>query len=218
MALCLIAAVLPGREPRYEGLTMGQWLGRLNPQGDEARQLRTNSPALVAKHYRQADEALLVLGTNNLPLLLERLRYDHQKDFFWKAFNCLPEKLRNNRPRVLAFLRRRSNRAHEANRILQRLGTNAAPAIPALARMADESYDYPCIRALAVLCYLGDEGLTVVAAKTVHTNRGIGEAAVGSLLSHTGSKVARSGLTNALRSPNPEVQRMAWHWLTNRYR
>ncbi len=190
LAVCVLTALLGHREPTYNGLTMSQWL--------------------IAPDYAQRKEALLILGTNNLPLLAKRVGYDPQTDLLYRIFERLPSKLQySDRVRGLAY--RRRHLADEAATVLRTLGPKAAPAIPQLAPVVNRG-PYPAELAMTTLCFLGDEGLAVIAAQASHTNKDMRLFAVVLLGGHISSKVARLALTNALTDPDSQIRMMATNY------
>lgn len=168
---------------------------------------------LRSRDYAKADEALLILGTNNLPLLVSRLHYDRQKDFFRRAVDTLHSKLRHASFYGLAS--RRANRSWEATRVFFRLGTNAAPAIPRLAALVQRGGDPGAQNALNILADLGDDGLTVVASTARSANAALRRPALGFLLRHAESPVAFPAITNALTDPDLIIRAMAQNYFTN---
>lgn len=195
LTICfLTAALLANREPTYQGLTISQWLS--------------------SRDSTQKDEALLILGTNNLPLLARRLAYDRENDLLRSTVDRLPTKIRDCAP-LATLASRRTVLAHEAADLLRKLRTNAVPAIPQLAAIAHRE-GYRADTALSVLSFLGDEGLAIVASEGTHTDAKARYYVVVLLSQHTESRVARSALTNALADPDPTVRKAAWHSITNR--
>ncbi len=199
LLVCSLIAASSPREPRYQALTMGQWLKRR----DDA----------------QAHQALLILGTNNLPLLVRRIQYDGEKDILCRAFNKLPYRLKITAcARWVENLRaRRTHRSWEATQVLFTIGTNAAAEIPKLAAIA-ENGGSPAYNALDVLERLGAEGLAVVASTTHATNAVLRQYAVAMLITHPESTVACAAVTNALTDPNPNIRHLAQFYITNRTR
>jgi hypothetical protein len=192
---CLLAAVLRAPpEPTYKGFTM--------------RQCLTNGSV-------EAYEALLVLGTNNLPLLTKRVGYDPRKDIRFLLFQNLYRLTRS--ARLYEFGISGTSLAEDAHGVFYRLGPKAAPAIPQLAAIAEHGGDHPSKRAMSILLSLGDEGVAVVASRAAHGNAQTRLYAVNLLSSHTESAIARSALTNALKDPDPKVQLAAMRpWLNPR--
>jgi hypothetical protein len=191
MIALLVAALVP-REPSYEGRTMGEWLG--------------------TQDRAKANEALVILATNNFPLLVRRLGYNRQEDYLLRAMAILPVRLggRITSQRVL----RRLNVASQAASVLDRIGTNSAPILPQLAEVAAGGETLLWWRVLPVLSKLGDDGL-VVLASIASTNRDKAGRALALLGDHPESKVGRQALTNLLHNPDPEVRGLAYARVTN---
>jgi len=195
LAVCflVVAALRSAPEPTYKGLTMGQWLN---------------------SHAVNAHEALLVLGTNNLPLLVNRIAYDPEHDTLAALFFRL-HRLTGS-ARMYAIASRRLVLADDAHGVFYRLGPKAAPAIPQLARIVEHGGGDPSSRALSILAHLGDEGLAIVASKAAHPDSQVRLYVVVLLGFHTESSVARFALTNALNDPDFQVRQIAWASITNR--
>ncbi len=193
MLVCVLTILtVANREPRYQGLTMGQW-------------------ASQDYHDPEAHEALLNLGTNNLDLLVKRLSYDSQKDLLWRAAIKLPPRWQNKFQR---YRSRRTVAVFEAMRVFERLGTNATPAIPKLQRLVKGGGE-PAGNALQALSYLGGEGLAIVASEATQSNETVRVYVVTILALHPQSRVARMALTNAIDDPVPRVRKLAWFGITN---
>jgi hypothetical protein len=191
----LLIAALPAREPTYQGLTMGQWLQR---------------------HNANAEDALVILGTNNLPLLLNRVAYDPDKDLVSGLLFRLYRLTRS--PRIRDLATHRVSLAEEAHGVFYRLGSRAAPAIPQLARIAEHGGTHASFRAMNMLLHLGDEGVAVVASRAANGRAETRLYAVQLLTSHSQSTVARSALTNALSDPDFRVRNTALHAFTSEWR
>ncbi|HEY5911911.1 MAG TPA: hypothetical protein VJA21_15015 [Verrucomicrobiae bacterium] len=156
MALCFLLGSWRDREPTYKGLTMGQWLRK----GD----------------LPEATEALLILGTNNLPLLIQRLEFASEGDLMMRALNRLPSKvsyssfMNNFTQGHRSHLFRQEQLSRDAYAILIKLGTNAAPAIPQLVNIAQRRKLPASGRARAVLPSLGKDGQAAAASMARSTN------------------------------------------------
>ena len=194
LTVLVIAALLP-REPMYQGLTMGQWLDH-----NDAR----------------AREALLILGTNNLQLLVKRIDYDHKKDFVGRTVEWLPLRLANI-PFVARVGSHRERQCVEAARVLLRIGTNAAPAIPSLAAIVQHGSFDSAHHALIALTYLGEAGMAVIASTALSTNAQLRHQAVFLLVNYPRSTVARPVITNALNDPDPDIRSLARFDVTNQF-
>lgn len=165
----------------------------------------------------EVNEALLILGTNNLPLLVKRVDYDPQNDFISRALDRLPSRFRNTLF-VDRLATRRAILCVQAGRVFLRIGTNAAPAIPDLAAIAQRGEFAPACHALVALATIGAEGLAGVASTARSTNALLRQFTVNLLYGHPESTVARSALTNALTDPDPTTRGMAQFCVTNLYR
>ncbi len=194
LAVYLLTALHRHREPTYNGLTMSQWLRSLD--------------------YAQQKEALLILGTSNLPLLVKLLTYDREKDLVYRVIECLPDRIRYS-PRIYGIASQRSHLADEALTVFRTLGARASPVIPQLAAAVNQG-GYPSERALTTLSLLGDEGLAIVATQAAHSNTEMRLFAVGLLGEHIESPISRLALTNALNDPDRQVHQTAWYLITNR--
>ncbi len=191
----LIGILLADREPRYKGLTMGQWLDR-------------------RLYDARAMEALSALGTNNLPLLVKRINYEPQKDPY-PSFFFLVYKLSRSRW-VYDIASRRNRQANDAIGVFYSLGPKAAPAVPHLAKIVEGGPAGPRSTALLVLSSVGDKGLAVVASQaSTNTALEIRLEAVRLLDQHTDSRVAFLGLTNALSDLDARVRLAASEGISN---
>jgi hypothetical protein len=162
---------------------------------------------------RQVEEALVALGTNNLPLLVKRVAYDPGKDILYRSLFPLSRLTRSRHMRDIA--RRRLDLADDAHAEFYWLGPKAAPAIPHLARIAEHGGEHPSRRAMAILMSLGDEGVAIVASRAAHGDVETRRYAVG-LLSQGESRVAYSAMANALSDPDPFVRSLASNFTYHR--
>lgn len=142
LAVVLLAVVLLGAliafsrpkrlppEPSYAGRTLSQWL-ELNPNAI------TGNP-----RSREAREAILKMGTNALPCLLSWLSADPDhnpaKQVANSALNGLPEAVTPRKAREWAESDWVAVHLEMAPLAFAVLGSNAAPAIPALERLASD--------------------------------------------------------------------------------
>jgi len=187
IAIALLFTALLPREPKYQGLTMSQWLASLD-----------SIPA---------NEALLILGTNNLPLLLRRVGYDPDTDVLSRLLLRLSRLTGSSRMREIA--NRRTGLADEARMVIQSLGPKATLAIPQLERILQHGGPSATPRALRILASLGDDGLAVVAGTTTCTNAATRGFAAHLLALHPESTTTRSALTNLLNDPDPYIRGVA---------
>ncbi len=134
LAAILVLLLWPGEpEPRYQGRTLSEWLGRYRQGGNQRP---------------EAFEALRNMGTNALPTLLRWISYDPAQ--FRETVVTLARKL----PGSLG-LSAPERRAADAERAFGILGREALPAAPELARLAETSRGrrrpVTCVRALGSL-------------------------------------------------------------------
>jgi len=130
-------------EPQFRGVGLSKWLRIWTLQGGS-----TDSDL--------AQQAILSIGTNGLPYLLR-----------WMTYETPPwcRMLADSGPfRLRFFLLSRQYRANDTARGFFVLGTNAAPAIPALAVLARSTNAQVANRAIFALCGIGDVTLPVVSA------------------------------------------------------
>jgi hypothetical protein len=118
-------------------------------------------------------EALIILGTNNLPLLIMRIGY--QSDRILSYYRQLPPWLTHEA--VTRSLLRRSAKkaaaAEEAKRVLEVVGPRAAVAIPQLIKLARETPEVGD-RVVWVLHWMGEPGERALISLTEHTNQNLG--------------------------------------------
>jgi HEAT repeat protein len=134
IALCLLAAIgglawilWRPREPVYQGKRLSHWLEHYDG----------NFSTITEQSWmRQADEAIRQIGTNAIPILLERIA---EKDSALKKKLLLwsPMKLQQALGVVPARMRNSEGRCG-----FEALGTNARCAVPALIRIYDTTYTW----------------------------------------------------------------------------
>lgn len=127
IAVAVALAVWP-HEPAYKGLTIHEWLQR-------------------SLQDKQSHEALVVLGTNNLPLLLKRIAYDPRKDKLITLYRYLPRRVGRS-DFILSCMARGPTSASDAQRVLCMLGPVAATALPELVKIAHNGGHDAAIRVL----------------------------------------------------------------------
>jgi hypothetical protein len=154
--------------------------------------------------------ALLTLGTNNLSLLVQRIAYDPAKDRAFAFYHKLPTQLSRIRW-VYELAYRKNVLASDAEKVLQVLGPNAAPALPQLAQVANSSGlgHYPAARALTVFDSAGEQGTAAIISLIWQTNQSLAIQALLHLPGHMNSPAARQALTNALSHPDPKIRKQA---------
>jgi hypothetical protein len=178
MVICLAAATaFCFREPTYKGWTMHEWL-----------QLPDNE-----RQY----ESLIILGTNNLSLLIRQIGYDPQSDRILSHYRQLPPWLKHEAV-TQRLLKRSANKtaaADEAKRVLEVVGPRAAAAIPQLIKLAREKRPEVGERVVIVLDWMGEPGVQPLISLTDHTNQGLASQAMVRLNGHRNSPLLQS-ITN----------------------
>jgi hypothetical protein len=207
LAIALAFWLTTEREPLYEGKDLSHWARRWS-------ECYRGSPALP-----HVQAALVALGTNRLDLLVCRVSYDPQHDTLIKAFNLFPSG--NLRARTYSrtlgmMLSRRSRRADDAQLALRALGQAAAPVVPQLSKLLDNGAPIPAERALELLPFLGDEGLSAIASRAALTNNPRHFQLIQALAVRTNFPPAFAALTNALNDPDPNIREEAANILSGR--
>jgi HEAT repeat protein len=153
IALVLLLTLLHDREPRYKGHSLSQWLALL--EGEYA-----SDPELS---LRDAEEAIDHFGTNALPYLIRWVQHEEKP---WRTrLSSLSDKL----PAQFAFHLNHWVVGHTlecqlgAFIALDRLGTNARPAIPTLVAQL-KSQPLWIGQSLPVLAHFGGDALAPVHA------------------------------------------------------
>jgi hypothetical protein len=202
-------ALVPTREPRYHGHSLSQWAACVN-----------------ADHFADSDrfparddevrEVLVLLGTNNLSLLVRWIDSEHtlKRRAVRALFQVSPHWLLQTG--IFDFLVTErwdlalSQRAMEVFRVL---GPRAAPAIPKLVQLVMKR-DPPSGRgALRVLRLIGEPATPAILSLAGCSNTPCRIAALSLLWAHTNAPAARIVLTSAKRDPDIEVRRAAIHAL-----
>ena len=188
LTFLVLLATQFSHEPTYRGLTIKDWL---------------SSPYNVER-----SQALLVIGTNNLPLLIRRIAYDPTKDRIIALYCHLPRQLRRQ-TWFHDFVARKNALADDAQGALEIVGPHASAAIPQLTKVANASDQIPARRALAVLDSIGEQGWTNIISLIHNTNYALRATAIRGIAAHTNSIAVRQALTNALQDSNPQIRNIA---------
>lgn len=137
---------------------------------------------LQQHHNTQQYEALIILGTNNLPLLVKRIGYNEESDRIISCYRKLPLWLKGNKEVTKSLLRRSTNKktaADEAKAVLEIVGRRAAPAVPQLVQLAREKPFEIGERVVVVLDWMGESGVRPLISLTDHTNQSlVGEVCI----------------------------------------
>jgi hypothetical protein len=136
----LVGFVGRSSEPTYKGWTMHEWL---------------------QQHWNEHQyEALIILGTNNLPLLIRQIGYDPRSDRILSYYRQLPPWLQRDAV-TQSLLRRSTNKtaaADDAKRVLEIVGPRGAAVIPQLTKLARENPVVVGERVTVVLDSMGEPG------------------------------------------------------------
>jgi len=177
----------PG-EPTYEGLTMSQWVW--------------------SRETRDKEHALIVLGTNNLPLLVQGLKYEITKDRRLALYRRLPARLQ--KIKVLEHLGMKNNYEEAvAVDVMRRLGHLAAPAVPELSQIASTTSWEVAQTIIEVLATIGEEGVPGIVAGMSNTNQSVRRHSFFWLGVYEDSPAAWNVITNAITDSDPEIRRQA---------
>jgi len=184
----LLIAFRVRTEPKYKGQTMIEWLW--------------------APDTHDKEEAIVILGTNHLHLLVHRLKYDSTKDRVFMVFMRLPNRIKNIR--LLRNLWAQNElRAAVAFKVMKRLGPRAAPAVPELAEIARNASANVALRTLLVLSSIGDPAIPGVAAGMSNANSSVRAFALFTLQDYRSSPAAWQAITNALNDPDFSIRQQA---------
>jgi HEAT repeat protein len=136
-------------EPNYRGKTLSQWLvvGYEHPTTLEGTD--------------ESKAALLHIGTNGIPCLMEWLRYEPSslRRGLFRVIYSLPSWLRNKLPVQRLVADKGEGRARIAVWTLHRLGPGAAMCIPELTQMTKDRGYHVSGRAIEALASFGQDGL-----------------------------------------------------------
>ncbi|MEW6302525.1 MAG: HEAT repeat domain-containing protein [Verrucomicrobiota bacterium] len=145
----LLAVALAPREPRHEGTALSDWLVALD------------APATRA----QAKEAIQLIGTNALPMIIEELEAN---DPAWRHKFISWSTNQSWMPVKLSLAEERRMRGVFA---CQALGPLAKPAIPGLKGVLHEGVDPMCREAAMALNAIGEDGYDVLIDAFGSTNK-----------------------------------------------
>ena len=184
------------REPVYQEKTFTQWLKQattLTFEGDASDANPPDAEALAALH---------AIGTNAVPFLLHD--FTRPVSAWRQRFNAWA----GGHPSLKFRLRDDRKLIGAAGLGLRWLGTNAAPALPVVARYLDDP-----LRALDVVSILsnkGDAAMPYLAAAISSTNAAAARNAVSVLrVSGLPTATARATCAAALRHPEAGVRQLA---------
>ena len=199
--LICVAVFRPSeKEPRYNGRSLSTWLALY----DGVKTVEDGH------YYQEGDQAVHAIGTNALPFLVQWIRHEPP---FWldAARTVIPQAISDTRlvrPLIYGPGNERRRNALHGFRIL---GTNAAPAIPALvALMLDTNRSTTARSAIMALSMIGAPAVPSMLAGLSDTNytyrRTIATLLVSFTVPEAGTNAVLPGLIAALNDPNPEVR------------
>jgi hypothetical protein len=202
-------ALVPTRGASYHGHSLSQWAACVTADdfADSDRFSATDD---------EVREALVLLGTNNLPLLVRWIDWEHtlKTRAVRAVFNVSPYWLLQSGIFDFMVTERRdlalSLRAMEVFRVL---GPRAAPAIPKLLHLVMKRDPASGRSALRVLKLIGEPATPALFTLAGCSNNPCRIDAVILLWAHTNSPAARAVLIAAQRDPDIEVRRAAIHAL-----
>jgi hypothetical protein len=176
-------------EATYKGLTMSQWVW--------------------SRETREKDRALLFLGNNNLPLLVQGLKYEMTKDRRLALYRRLPARLQ--KIKVLKHLgMKKYYEEAVAVDVMRRLRQRAAlPAMPELSQMARSGSREVAQRVIEVLATIGDAGVPGIVAGMSNTNQDVRRCSFGWLGTYVHCPAARKAITNAITDPDSYIRQQA---------
>lgn len=187
-------------EPKYQGRTLSGWLADI--------EVYSSHPDRESPSFLQTSNAVVQIGTNGLPFLMEWIQYEPSIRYrvFWQAvinvLNLLPRWAVSTSFADWAESSWRFQRAGAAGYALEVLGPDLNPVIPQLAEIAKSSRsDWSRWRAIRALRAAGpqawDEIVDVVAATN---SLGSGQALSGLDGMGTNARPALPALIHHLQS------------------
>ncbi len=208
VVLVVIALLGRDNEPRYDGHSLSYWLDRY----------RRTSPDMSSTGAEEgpdpkAVEAISRIGTNALPLLLRRLRYEpsRAREALARGLNQAPGAVRPGWLADWAESPKAYFTARGAANAFAILGSAARPAIPELLRLVhDREATNTAAFARYALANIGADALPHLIALLEDTNaanRLYAAFYIGALSQlRTNAAAAVPALLNCLRDGDPKVQ------------
>lgn len=152
--------------PVYDGRTLSEWVGFID---------LSHYPDRTSPLFLQTSNAIVQIGTNGLPCLVEWIRYKPSPTqiAFWSAFDEVWQSL-PSRPfdeSIREWARRDFHRAKASQVVFQILGQAAAPCISNLSSIANDSDNLATARrATYALRAVGPAALTALLEIASNTN------------------------------------------------
>jgi hypothetical protein len=159
LAVVCFVTLKPHDEPKYQGRYLREWIA-----------IHRDSSPRSAKGA-EADHAILTIGTNGLPILLEWIRNAQPAAWRTTLYQNLPARIRNN-PGVDRWLLAASYRALNSSEAIYVFGTNAISAMAELETIMNNRTD-SASASLAVwaLGGIGEPALPVLQRAFADTNQ-----------------------------------------------
>jgi hypothetical protein len=141
--------LIRSQEPRYNGRTLEQWIKIFNRNAEN----------------REARDAIRILATKSIPILVRWLRSDPTK-----PLRRMPALLRRNKV-IRDFVMFKMNRHHDmyALQAFALAGTNAAGTVPTLAGLVTNGTRFEAVMSVNALSLIGPGG--VPSLRQALTNR-----------------------------------------------
>jgi hypothetical protein len=154
-ALVACVLVFPDREPAWQGRTLGAWLRDFDADKPESR--------------ASAADAIRQIGTNALPLIIQRLQHpDRRSPSAILALKLKLFELLSKQSLVKIQFRPGASPRHQALAAIDALGPAAANALPALGKLLHENPPDP--RAPYLIARIGPEGLPLLRQALTNKN------------------------------------------------
>ncbi len=197
--------------PTYQGRSLSKWV-----------ELYAAYETTKDEHHReeaaQAAQAVRAIGTNALPFLLQWIRYEPP---FWQQ-RISPDLRLSAQDHALASYIINGpgyEKQKAARKAFTFLGTNAAPAIPALRIMMRETNHHAtAMSAIIALSEIGAVGMPTLVSAISDTNYSLRRGVVIALAFETapivGTNACLPPLTAALKDPDPLMRAEASRMLS----
>ena len=200
----MIWTLVPAREPSYNGHSFSQWAACVSDDPTD--------PDRFSATDDEVRKALVLLSTNNLPLLVRWIDYDSnlKNRMVWRLFRISPHGLLQTG--IFDFMvteRRDVALERRAEQVFRVLGPRAAPAIPKLTQVVMKRDPAAGRCALRALKHLGEESAPALISLAVCAKNPCRIDALGLLWAHTNFPAVRAVLISAKRDPDLDVRRAA---------
>ncbi|MDQ6631458.1 MAG: HEAT repeat domain-containing protein [Verrucomicrobiota bacterium] len=194
----LLQVVIQTSQPFYQARPLSHWLAIYSDDATPKEE----------KIY--ARNAVLSIGTNALPYVMEQLRRD-TPDWRRKIYRRTTKPIRTNEF-FESFFNGEGQNAYEAMMAFSLLGSNLQAAVPELTVLLNNTNRRISDRAIFALCAIGEKGfpiLTNALAETNRPNRVALVAHIGWMSDEVGTNTVLPTLLNALNDDDPRVREKA---------